>query len=68
MFFYKMSTPALGAHTFSYLIRTGVHSRGSSGWGVKLTTNLYLVKVNGKGKGHPRTGHEDPEGVEVFLL
>ena len=26
---------------------------------VKLGSNLYMI---GKGKGHPRTGNEDPEG------
>ena len=24
------------------------------------------VKVKGKGKGHPRTGHEGPEGEQMY--
>jgi len=27
--------------------------------------NCYIILVRGKGKGHPRTGHEDPKGVEL---
>jgi hypothetical protein len=29
---------------------------------VKITSTLFIYSVGGKGKVHPRTGHEGPEG------
>ena len=30
-------------------------------------TNLSLSVVKGKGKAHPMTGHEDPEGEQTYI-
>ena len=30
------------------------------------TSEQILLQVKGKGKAHPRTGHEDPEGEHIY--
>ena len=32
----------------------------------RLYSKNYSVKGTGKGNGHPRTGHEGPEGEEMY--